>query len=152
MRNLVVILLLFLCSFQCQRDCLSGTLQYNWVGFTPQEIDTLVIRQFQPGQLGTTLIDSVFAGVNDFYFSNQTSDTLMFAGAIEFLDLQPGFDYELWVPGTGQTFQITDIRQDQETAAMGCNNKTQCLTRITSAKLNGAEVPVYNWNSIYIER
>lgn len=150
MRNTAIVLLLFLCSFQCRRDCLPGTLQFQWIGFSSEQVDTIIVRSYLPGQIGAALQDTVFAGVNEFYFADNAADTLKVAGSVGGLDLQPGYDYEIFLPGVSKTYRITSIEQEQDTPAGGCNNKIECLTRISTVNVDGFPTVVYNWNTIYL--
>lgn len=152
MRKLLVLLLLWLCSFSCEIDCIPDVLVYSWVGFEPEEVDTVVIRRFEPGTIGGTALDSIVAGENDFGFSDPAADTLRFSYSQSGIYLNPDYDYQLWLPGAGRSFNISEIYQKEGTRDFGCMNKRQCTYPIEHAKVNGVETKVYYSNNIYLVR
>ena len=94
------------------KDCEKSSLGFTLISFSPTEMDTIIFRRFEAGSNFRNTIDSMFIdNINKFSFYSHgdsvdfgITDTPYFKFRI-----QPGFDYEIYIPGTNKLVKISDI-------------------------------------------
>ena len=132
MLRLIGFLLSVSFTISCQ-NCIcehSSGLRLGMVSFDSTEIDTMIVRKFQKGNDFTNLIDTMQWDRATVVFYAQ-SDTLT-GDAL----LQPGFDYQVFMPTLNRTFKISEINEPRIEG--NCNGKVMCVDKIVSCKLDGS--------------
>ncbi|QNA45465.1 hypothetical protein [Lacibacter sediminis] len=132
-------LLLGSCSYPCGN---SSGLHLNFVSYTKAEIHGFSISRYEKGSNFNNLISS-----NSFDSSivglRQSGDTIRYAYFSNDALLPSGFDYKVFIPSTNITYNITDLREPQETGIKN-GQKVYCMNQIVSCKVNGNTVTISN--------
>jgi len=136
---LCLCMLLGSCSYPCGK---SSGLHLNFVSYTKAEINGFTISRYEKGSNFNTLIsskgfDTSLVGLV------QRGDTIRYAYFSDDALLPSGFDYKVFIPSTNSTFNITDLKEPQETGIKN-GQKIYCMNQIVSGKVNGAAVTIFN--------
>lgn len=153
MKKLTLVLLAVVTIFSCQKDCVPGRLHFSWVGFSMEEVDTVILRRYYNGQMGAGPIDTVFYGGPDVEYV-VTGDTFDFRHLPVDFVLHSGYGYEVWLPGPQLLFTITQIEEENLSGGRGlfsCN-KDLCMNSMKAATINGTRIPTTATDQVYISR
>jgi hypothetical protein len=134
--------------------CAKADLRYRLIGFSDVESDTIILRRLQKNN--SVIKDSfVFNETNPIRFS-RFGDTLIMVAYLSDALLQSDFDYQMFFPGPGRLFRITDINEVQSygknsgpfnTSKVGCGNV------ISGCKVDGQPANTTNFpNTIYLKK
>jgi hypothetical protein len=136
---LFISLLLGSCSYPCGK---SSGLHLNFVSYTKAEINGFNISRYEKGSNFNTLIST-----NSFDTSLvglvQRGDTIRYAYFSNDALLPSGFDYKIFIPATNTSYNITDLKEPQETGVKN-GQKVYCMNQIVSCKFNGTAVTISN--------
>jgi len=96
-------------------------MQLQFIGFDRQEVDTLLLIKYEPGNTFTGKIDSFYI---DPLATGSSKDTLH--GYLR--DIDPEKDWEIKLPALNSTYRISDIQTTSERCE--CNRSSH---RVISA-------------------
>jgi hypothetical protein len=141
MRKILVALFLggggLLTSCTKTRDCTPGSVVPVFISYSKGDMDTIVYRRFVTGTNFQQLVDSMLlAGLNVIDPTTVGDSTYVSAKTNRLFNLQPGHDYEIFVPSTKYLAQITDIvetNKQQKTTPFD----NFCTSTIESFKRDG---------------
>ncbi|MBE9462623.1 hypothetical protein ACFP1I_09705 [Dyadobacter subterraneus] len=132
-----LLFVLILCSFNScctNRGCFGADdmNQIYFYGFTPQEVDTIVIKRFDRNSSFKTVLDSVQA----FSMPAEAGSSFQIILIDDQDKLHIDFDYKIEIPASGKTFTISDfvIRKERCNTGFLCND---FYNDLNSYKLNG---------------
>jgi hypothetical protein len=96
------------CKVYCPRELMS----MRFIGFDPSDIDTLIIRKYEPTNF-TTPIDTfmrigIFSPMDTVYFDYFDSDGFQFSK-----------NYDVSLPGIGRSFRINELKTRREECNCG---------------------------------
>ncbi|RYY53016.1 MAG: hypothetical protein EOO09_19470 [Chitinophagaceae bacterium] len=119
-------------------DCAKSEIAFGFIGFTQAEADTMIARRFARDNGFGSAIDT-FIYTPEIISYGLTGDTLeMTSGRGDRLFLSTSYDYEFFIPATGQVFQITDMVEEQKSKARSLSNtKELCVNPFVSYVING---------------
>lgn len=149
-KQLFVILILSLMLGGCSYPSGSSLgLHLNFVSYTKAEINGFSISRFEKGSNFNNLIssasfDSSLVGLR------QSGDTIRYAYFSDDALLPSGFDYKVFIPATNTTYNITDLKEPQETGIKN-GQKVYCMNRIVSCKVNGTAVTI-SYEDLFLKK
>jgi hypothetical protein len=91
--------------------CARGDLSFGLVGFTDQESDTIILRSFTKTNTGQVLRDTLLLNSERVGWQ-RSGDTLTFSFTNAEIFLVSDYNYEIFLPGPGTLFTVTDIKED----------------------------------------
>jgi hypothetical protein len=125
MKRLQLLLFLILMIFGgCKYACLENYMNPVFIGFGPGQVDTFVVRAYQPNSnfqqlVDTTVVTNCCAGV----FTVQGDSTVIFLNEeSNSKNLSPDYDWQIYIPSTGKTARITSIQSPLSKGTRGCYN------------------------------
>jgi hypothetical protein len=129
--------------------CVKADLNYRLIGFSDPEIGTIILRRFQKNTF--TIKDSfVFNASNPIRFE-RFGDTLFIAAATTDALMKSDYDYQMFFPGAGRLFSITEIKEEQSYGTK--KGKVDCINQISSCKVDGQPINIINFpNTIYLKK
>ena len=121
----------------------------SFVGFTEQEIDTIVLKKYEKGRDFSRAVDSLIidSNVTRFWLSN---DTLRIAATISTTNLLSSFNYRISIPSTNSIYTITDLYEPQQ-EGRASTRKIMCGNSIQSCKINGAATQL-RFDLLYLKK
>lgn len=131
MNRIISCSILIILQFGCDNyKCSNRSILATYVGFVPSEIDTFVIRRYEPNTNYTTLIDTflIFNAANNGGYGNgrytTSNDTTIVFVNDGYPDngIFPGFDWKIFLPATGKTILISNIIAPQKLGSQRCDN------------------------------
>lgn len=133
-----------------ETPCEPAELRFRLVGFSDAESDTLVLRRFQKNS--STIIDSITSYNNIRYA--RFGDTLVPEAYSSYLLMQSKYDYQLYFPGAGRLFQITELSEEVSShKKSGFSDKTGCINPMSSCRVDGNFVNTIQFpNTIYLKK
>ncbi len=142
----LLLLLLESCTYPCGK---SSGLHLNFVSYTKAEINGFSISRYEKGSNFNNLIssasfDSSLVGLS------QTGDTTRYAYFSDDVLLPSGFDYKVFIPATNTTYNITDLKEPQETGIKN-GQKVYCMNQIVSCKVNGTAVTI-SYEDLFLKK
>jgi hypothetical protein len=129
MRSLVVIFVavLFLVTSCCKVGCIYQSMRIHFDGYAWEELDSTLIKKYEPNTNFTTLIDSFYQNS----FSTAGDGVMFLDDAIHKIDLSK--DYQVVVRVTNRTYNISSIT----TTGFQCPCETRRGKQIDSYVLDG---------------
>lgn len=131
-------------------DCSNVQIQPSFIGFASSDIDTFVLRKFKPNDNLQNLIDTfIVNGSYSLYGINNDTTTVLIGDATNDgkAGILAGYDWQIYIPLTNQTFTITDIVSEKNTGKCSggyyksyCN----CTNRNFSANFNNEPITFSN--------
>lgn len=151
------------CEKPCKAECETDFLYPKTVGFTPQELDTVILKQVSGGET----IDSVIVGFDPSRIAIDPNlvrgDTINFLSSILFevptgTDLlnrfmRPGAEWEVTIPATGSSFRVSGITESGHVSEeYDCGRDTRrCVNTISAYQLNGTVItPSASASTVYL--
>jgi hypothetical protein len=138
--------------FPCDR----AAPQMGFISFTPAETDTVIVRRFNKASGFATVVDSFLVdSANAVYLSSAGNLLIIhqFGGAH---GLSSEYDYQIFIPATGRTYQITEMVEvfmSSGKTGIFSMDKQACTNAITSYKLDGQLVTgKANYSVLYMQR
>ena len=128
--------------YGCECFCSNNTINPAFIGFSKSQIDTVIIKRFTPNQNYANLIDSVIIVAlspdtnccSAFYYSVQGDTTIIFANADTIAPIRAGYDWQIYIPATRSTINISDIENGTQV------NCKYCDPNIVSFVQNGVQI------------
>lgn len=122
-------------------DCANLQIQPAFIGFSPSEIDTFVLRIFKPANNYQYLIDTFIVqyGYNGNYqVSNDTTKVFVTNGIN---GIKSGFDWQIFIPARNKTVHVSEIVSEKKTGRRGygifsLDPAPGCTNEIFSAKMD----------------
>jgi hypothetical protein len=151
-------LILYLVAFSViscsEYPCTKGDLRFTLIGFSDTESDTIILRRFQKNSL--VIKDSFsFTPLNPIRFA-RFGDTLTMTAYLSDALMQSDYDYQLFFPGAGRMFHITDIKEKQSysnRSGLFSTTKEGCVNPITGCNVDGMTVSTNIFpNIIYLKK
>jgi len=115
----VFIIVLSMGSCTMEFNCTDPQIQPAFINFSLPDLDTLVLRKFQPGNNYQILIDtfSLVYGYNAQYVvSNDTTTVFVIDGTH---GIKAGYDWQLFIPTKNRIIFISDILSEKKTGTCG---------------------------------
>jgi hypothetical protein len=134
--------ILFTASCCYEVNCEQDSLKFTLISFSGSEIDSLIFRRFQANSNFQTLKDSMLIGNINILNPNAHGDSVSLAtyNSTYFkFQLQPGYDYEIFIPGATKLVRISDIveRPTQQKECAVSDGNHGCSNPITSYRIDG---------------
>jgi hypothetical protein len=128
------------CSKKC--PCDTGGINMNFVGFTNQETDTIIMRSFVRGSNFSNLSDTfkITAANSGFYLSN---DTLHISIRLRSPGIESTNDYEFQLNQNNLKYRLSDFAETREEELCYQRNLNGCRNIITSVKVNGQPINTF---------
>lgn len=89
----------------CKGYCVKHEMQLQFIGFDRQEVDTLLLIKYEPGNLFTGKIDSFL--IDPLAIGQDTLHGYL-------RDIDPEKDWEIKLPALNSTYRISDIQTTSE--------------------------------------
>ncbi|MFT3935641.1 MAG: hypothetical protein QM726_18580 [Chitinophagaceae bacterium] len=139
---LVVILIIALSSCYSYYCSPAPGLRISTIGFTPSEINKIVLLKYAKGSGFTNLVDTLLIDSSVAVFTN-AADTLNMSSVRSDALLQSAYDYVVYFPSNNITAQIAGIEEPQNKEKRGLfSAKNACVNIITSYQINGTTVRI----------
>lgn len=143
---ILFLLLLGSCSYPCGK---SSGLHLNFVSYTKAEINGFSISRYEKGSnfnnlISTASFDSSLIGLR------QSGDTIRYAYFSGDALLPSNFDFKVCIPSTNTTYNITDLKEPQETGIKN-GQKVYCMNQIVSCKVNGTAVTI-SYEDLFLKK
>ena len=124
---LFLVLFLFTASSCCKVGCVYQSLHLRFVGYDWQELDSVLIKKYEPNTNFTVLIDSIYERS-----ASTGGDGLIFLDDVRGnVDLSK--DYQVYVPVSNKTYNISSIT----TAGFSCPCETRRGKKVDSYVVEG---------------
>jgi hypothetical protein len=124
MQRLMNLLLLSLVLFVgCKLPCNKGFISPAFVGFSPADIDTFILRAYRPNDNYLHLIDTIIvqhAGTTIYTTSNDTTFVDINTNINQ--QIVPDFDWQIYIPAKNRTVLISNIVSEHIEGGHLCNN------------------------------
>jgi hypothetical protein len=106
-----VCLVSFLCLIGCRHTCMDNHITPVFIGFSPADIDTFIIRQYKPNDNFLHLIDTVTISTSSIGIYTTTNDTITVFVNTAFPKsyINPGFDWQIYIPAKNRIISISNI-------------------------------------------
>ena len=150
MKPVVILTLIYLSALGCTKTVSCGDLniQMAFIGFTPSDSDTIVLRKFQTGDNYQYLIDTL----NIFFDSSlyhRFSDTTFVSLNEPGQGIKAYNDWQIFIPSTNRTLRISAIVTEQATtkcSTLGETLNCNCINKIYSLKNDNIFVDLSSLN------
>lgn len=151
MKNILFAFILDLISGSCSKkiDCIDPPIEFAFISYSSNDIDTLVIRKFSPNNNFQVLIDTVNV------FNNINAHTVIFNDTIYYTlnnpnnQIKPDFDWQIYIPATNRTIEIANILKDDKTGKCGAlARECFCYNNIQSIKIDN-QIRTFNSTQNY---
>jgi hypothetical protein len=152
-KTLIAVLSVVLVFASCTKeyDCADLQIRPAFIGFSPTDIDTFVLRKFKPANNFQNLIDTFIVnyGNNGYYqVSNDTTSVFVTDGKN---GIKAGYDWQIFIPAKNKTVFVSEIVSEKKTGRRGygifsLDPGPGCTNDIFSAKLDNQLVNFSNPN------
>jgi hypothetical protein len=139
------ILILASCTYPCGK---SSGLHLNFVSYTKAEINGFNISRYEKGNFNNLISSASFD--TSLVGLHQSNDTIRYAYFSDDVLLPSGFDYKVFIPSTNTTYNITDLKEPQETGIKN-GQKVYCMNQVVSCKVNGAAVTI-SYEDLFLKK
>ncbi|MEJ8842695.1 hypothetical protein WG954_09905 [Lacibacter sp. H375] len=140
------LLLLISCSYPCGK---SSGLHLNFVSYTKAEINGFSISRYEKGSNFSNLISSASFDTS-LVGLHQRGDTIRYAYFSDEALLPSNFDFKVFIPATNTTYNITDLKEPQETGIKN-GQKVYCVNQIVACKVNGTAVTI-SYEDLFLKK
>lgn len=130
---MIKIIMIFFISFilfqSCKEPCHDNFITPVFVGFSPKDVDTFIVREYKPNNNFLHLIDTFTVcscGLQLYITSNDTTYVFMNDTNFDYV-IRPEFDWQIYIPSKNRTVRISNIINDQIEGHRGCFNKIESL-------------------------
>lgn len=134
MRKILTIIPVLLFFSGCRNlPCSNQPLTPYFIGFTPSDIDTLIVRQYKPNESFLHITDTaLFINNVNIVYTTLNDTTIVNFNHIsgEEKYLLPGYDWQIYIPSINRTVSISDIVSPQTEVSCfkcGCVNPVNSL-------------------------
>ena len=111
--------------YGCDYFCSDMYINLAFVGFDSTDIDTIILRQYQPNNTFQNPIDTaLITGNNGSYkFTTINDTTLIFINtSVDTAHITNGYDWGIYIPAKNKTTYISNIVRTPGTRKHGCLN------------------------------
>jgi hypothetical protein len=120
---LLGLIVFFFCGCEC--FCTNYTIVPAFIGFSKSQIDTVILKRFTPGGNFANLIDSAILSsdtinYHPYFYYVQGDTTLIFTYNDSIGPIQAGNDWQIYIPGTHTTINISNIENGSQVSCKGC--------------------------------
>ena len=129
-------------------QCVDSTIQMAFVGFTQSDLDTIVLRKFQPNDNYQHLVDTLNIFYDSTYYSRYLDTTFVFVNDPAQM-IRAYNDWQIFIPATNKTVLISTIVTEQATtkcSTLGENLNCDCVNKIYSLKEDNIFIDLSNVN------
>jgi hypothetical protein len=116
--------MIFIFLVGCERPCRKNHIDSAFIGFSIADIDTIILRAYQPNGNFNRLVDTVF--VHNLYATiyTTTNDTTIVYVNDSNLDnwVSSGFDWQIYIPAKNKAVSISNIETVQTEGGRYCLN------------------------------
>jgi hypothetical protein len=147
----LTVICLFSLFFSCSKtiNCGNGTLSIYAVGFTKTDFDSAVVVRYKRDNAFDSIADS--SHLVSYSYTEKDSGSLVVlspnvTNGSNARFLIPGYDYKIFLPVAGRTYDITNIvqrgnkTQSYSSGPLGGGTVVSCTNCIISCNLNGSPV------------
>jgi len=123
----VLFLLLFstVSFFSCDYRCRDNELKLAFVNFDSADINTILVRRYQPDNTFQNPIDTILITRNNgrYMFTLVSDTTIIFRNSSDdSLQIVSGYDWEFYLPTANKTIRISDVLIKPGKGEHGCRN------------------------------
>lgn len=110
--------------------CQPNYINPAFVGFSPADLDTIIVKQFSQNDSFDNLIDSLLVidpvlnnGLGYAIYTSWSDTTLLTinVGAPHY-PIMPGYDWTIYIPAKNKTITISQIKSPVESGNKNCSN------------------------------
>ncbi len=144
MKYKVLIFVLLLCSMviSCRKEfeCTDPNIELVFINYSQPDIDTFVVKKFNPRNNFLVIIDSFTIGknLNANYLIHNDTTNIRFNGS---LLINAAFDWQIFIPAKNKTIFLSEILIEKRTETSGSINfdvnSPRCRNNVKSAKVDG---------------
>jgi len=131
--NRIMIFLLTVTLPSCMTyPCNKGFINPAFVGFSPGDIDTIILRAYKPNDNYLHLVDTIIvqnAGTNIYTTSNDTTVVYININSSTNTLVIPGFDWQIYIPAKNRTVMISNIITTPTKGGHQCRNPINSFTQ-----------------------
>jgi len=124
------------CKCTKEYECGDPPIYPAFIGFSAADIDTFVVRKYQPNTNYQNLVDTFVIKYSDYYrTSNDTTKVILYLKGDQ--GIKPGFDWQVFIPAVQKTVFVSDIRGNKKTTecgALAAPSNCGCANDLFSAK------------------
>jgi hypothetical protein len=121
----LILLFLVLSFYGCDYFCRDMYINLAFVGFDSTDIDTIILRQYQPNNRFENPIDTFLITRNNrpYIFTTINDTTIIYANnGNDSAHVTNGYDWDVYVPAKNKTVHISNIVRAPGTGKHGCLN------------------------------
>jgi hypothetical protein len=110
--------------FGCKYPCTKNFITPAFIGFSPSDIDSFIVRAYQPNDNYLHLVDTALVckcGISIFTTTNDTTFVFFNSSNINYL-ISSGFDWQIYIPSKNRTIFISNIVNKNTDGIRGCEN------------------------------
>ena len=150
----IIVLFIAACSGKDNNCREADGLKICTISFTPEEIDTIILRKFSKGtgfknKIDTLIMDSTNAFFEISKFSKDSSVLAIFTPAML---IKSKYDFEIYFPAVNKLVKITEIDEPLQKQKKGIADTTYCTNVIKSFKMDGQTVNADSHSLLFIHR
>lgn len=119
------------CTVQCTPIAMSIGFTND---YTVNERDTIIERRFTPdGTFSQLIVQTIHTTADTEPMTWHDATSVVY----KHWPIAAGYDYEIQIPGAGQTVRITNVVKPQKSEEQDCNNSTDCYVATQDLQLSG---------------
>jgi len=151
--QICILVLVIVASCGKTHQCPKESLFPAYISYADAEVDTLILRRFQPGSNFTQQVDSTVLTSGNCHFS-RTSDTITVFASDDKNRFNDAYDWQISNPFDGKTVSISDLKfeiKEQKSGGLFSSDPSACFSPLLSYKRNAILVtPVQNMGNKYL--
>jgi hypothetical protein len=132
----------------CKYPCGNSEIKTAFINFSSGELDTIVLKAYQPHDNYQHIVDTILIAINDgrsvYTISNDTT-FIAVNDSNPLHNIFPGYDWQIYIPSIRKTVSISNITSENNEGGKKCRNP------ITSFNQEGQLIhPTYvNSHNVY---
>ena len=145
----VQLLLIVVLMIGCKNPCRNNNVNPAFVGFSQNDIDTIILKSFKPNDnfrqpVDTILIANFIGGASIYTTINDTTFVYI-NNSNPNHNISSGLDWQIYIPAQNKTISISNILSESNEGGKGC------LNPIKSFIQNGLFIvpQIYNTKQFY---
>lgn len=158
MKYILAISSLFFFLISCKKtiNCTDPYIDLAFISIPATNIDTIILRKYALDNNFSTLLDTIVLIENmnsSIIYLNSTRDTAIIRPVHPELKIISGFDWQIFIPSTQQTFAITNIKTQNRTLDCATfNTNCYCYNDIIRIWLDNKDImpTAFKSNTIFI--
>ena len=121
--NRIIIFLLIATLPSCKYPCNKGFINPAFVGFSPGDINTFILRAYKPNENYLHLLDTIIVqNVDPTIYTTSNDTTIVYINANIDQLVVPGFDWQIYIPAKNRTVMISNIVSNPTEGGHQCRN------------------------------